>query len=205
MDSATTFFRFRERHDWQGKPKGYARSYDVLDGDTLRWQCDVTHDLWPAVEFVSRSTGVAEFALKPTRRIAALSYEVLGGTDLQCLARVSRGLGVRWKIEDASGTEIARLANPASWPKLILQQAFDASVMEFVFVAKDQMIGVVHRIARPKEPEPRNVIQRWIRRHLSMFDWALELREPAASVVHLPVLIASTVLLLELDVKAQAA
>ena len=205
MDATSTLFRFRERRDWDGKPKGYAHSYDVLEGDGIRWQCDVTHDLWPAVEFVRPSDDRAEFSLVPTRRVAALSYEVVGGAARRPLARVSRGLSVRWRLEDASGSEIARLENPASWPRSVLQQVVDTSGMRFVFVCEGQTFGTIHRVRRPDEPERGNAIQRWFRRNIPMVDWALELEGMKRVETHLPALIATTVLLLELDVKAQAA
>lgn len=205
MSSDSTSFAFRERYEPEGKPRWYARSYDVLENDRLRWQCHVTQDLWPAVEFVAPVSSTPDFALVPTRRIAALSYDVLFGPDRQRIARASRRLGVRWVVKDATDREVGRLANPTSWPKSILEQAFDVSTMRFVLERDREILGTIHRVTRAAEEIGGNVFQRWIRRHLVSFDWVLELRSGALDAQSLATFVASTLLLLELDVRAQAA
>ena len=204
MHDQPVALRFRDLREPAGKPRGYARSYHVGERDRVRWCCDVTHDLWPGVRFTAPSSAAPDFSIVPGRRVMALSYRVLSGADGESIGRIARGLGARWKIEDASGDEVARLVNPVEWPKALLQQAFDSGVTRFAVVREDEPLGTVQRRQRPWEKEGTSVVQRWVRRHFSLFDWTLELEPTAQEAVDLRLLIAATLLLLELDIRAQA-
>jgi hypothetical protein len=196
--------RFHQRNEPVGKPRGYARTYQVEDGERVRWSCDVTNDLWPAVRFMSPDASEPDFSIVPTRRVMALSYRVVTGEDGDVLGLISRSMGAsRWKLENDVGNEVARIVNPTAWPKALLEQAFDQTGRRFAFMHDDDVLAFVLRRPRAAGDRPGNRFKRWVRHHLRQSDWTLE---PESDIVHLPdlrLLISATLLLLELDINVQ--
>jgi hypothetical protein len=125
--------------------------------------------------------------------------------DRDVLGLISRSLlpGCRWKLESATAGEVARIVNPTAWPQALLEQAFDRSAMRFAFMRHDVPLGFVLRRPRPPDDRPGNRLQRWVRQRLTRFDWTLELERDVERSTDLRMLVAATVLLLELDVNAQ--
>ena len=197
--------RFQQSNESVGKPRGYARTYHIEDDGRVRWSCDVTNDLWPGVRFVPPDAAQPEFSMVPSRRIMPLSYRVVTAEDGDVLGLISRSLlpGCRWKLESATAGEVARIVNPTAWPQALLEQAFDRSVMRFAFMREDVPLGFVLRRPRPPDDRPGNRLQRWVRQRLTLFDWTLELERDVERSTDLRMLIAATVLLLELDVNVQ--
>lgn len=197
--------RFQQRNEPVGEPRGYARTYHLEDDERVRWSCDVTNDLWPAVRFVTPEASEPDFSIMPTRRVMALSYRVVAGEDGDVLGLISRSLvpTARWKLENDMGNEVARIVNPTAWPKALLEQAFDQTGRRFAFLHDDAALAFVLRRPRAQEDRPGNRFQRWLRQHLRQSDWTLE---PESDIVHMPdlrLLISATLLLLELDINVQ--
>lgn len=202
------FIQQTSRYDHQDKAKHYQRTYEYRDDQgRIQWVCDVFGSCISAPTVFTPEAGErVAFTMTAKGKFMNATYYLDDESGHRFGTITRKGVGFRWKILDASETEIFRVVDPASWKEAMVRDILGGLPDGFAVIQNDVFVARISKedLVEGARTKPRNKLGKFLDKVFSSRGMTLRVEQGQQASLDTRMLVATMTLLQVHDITGAA-